>query len=288
MQIVETEKLPWELIVPNTRGGDVYRKVIRAAEGGNQVSYDVRLERFGEGHRAYNSVRHRHDFEQLRLAVSGRMDLGFAMLNEGEVGYFPANSFYGPQKCEGAVILIAQWGDRFITKAESDRAVAELSDVGEFCDGVYRSVDSSGKRFNKDPLNAIWEKVFQRPYVPQKPRYTQPIVISPEGFGWSNGEGPTRSRHLGVFTENDVALQVIGWTEDGTFQCQLADGDQRPTLMFTTMGSFSCESSQLGPLTGIWVDPGESVKIDGTRGSELLMVNFPAPASRITLGLAES
>jgi hypothetical protein len=266
----------------------VYRKVIRAAEGGDQVSYDVRLERFGEGDRAYNSVRHRHDFEQLRLAVSGRMDLGFAMLNEGEVGYFPANSFYGPQKCEGAVILIAQWGDRFITKAESDRAVAELSDVGEFCDGVYRSVDSSGKRFNKDPLNAIWEKVFQRPYVPQKPRYTQPIVISPAGFGWSNGEGPTRSRHLGVFTENDVALQVIGWTEDGTFQCQLADGDQRPTLMFTTMGSFSCESSQLGPLTGIWVDPGESVKIDGTRGSELLMVNFPEPASRITLGLVES
>jgi hypothetical protein len=107
MQIVDTTTSPWELIVPNTRGGDVYRKVIVAAQGGDQVSYDVRLELFGEGDRAYASIRHRHDFEQLRYAVSGRMDLGMAMLNQGEVGYFPANAYYGPQKCEGAVILIA-------------------------------------------------------------------------------------------------------------------------------------------------------------------------------------
>ena len=32
MQIVDTTKSPWELIVPNTRGGDVYRKVIVAGD----------------------------------------------------------------------------------------------------------------------------------------------------------------------------------------------------------------------------------------------------------------
>src|SRR6266853_1788346 len=80
---------------------------------------------------------------------------GIGMLNQGEVGYFPANAYYGPQKCEGAIILIAQWGDHFITKAESDRAVAELARVGEFTDGIYRSSDANGKPFNKDPLHAI-------------------------------------------------------------------------------------------------------------------------------------
>jgi hypothetical protein len=105
---------------PNPRGGDVFRKVIRAAEGGAEVSYDIRLERFGEGDREYTSVRHRHDFEQLRFAAAGRMDLGFGMLEEGDVGYFPANAYYGPQRCDGALILIAQWGDRFITKEQSD------------------------------------------------------------------------------------------------------------------------------------------------------------------------
>jgi len=147
MQIVDTTTSPWELIVPNTRGGDVYRKVIVAAQGGDQVSYDVRLELFGEGDRAYASIRHRHDFEQLRFAVSGRMDLGVAMLNQGEVGYFPANAYYGPQKCDGAVILIAQWGDHFITKADSDRAVAELSAAGEFTGGIYRSAASISAEF---------------------------------------------------------------------------------------------------------------------------------------------
>jgi len=283
MQIVDTTKSPWELIVPNTRGGDVYRKVIVAAQGGNQVSYDVRLELFGEGDRSYASIRHRHDFEQLRFAVSGRMDLGVAMLNQGEVGYFPANAYYGPQKCEGAVILIAQWGDHFITKADSDRAVAELSGAGEFTDGVYKSVDADGKPFNKDPLNAIWEQVFQQPYIPQKPRYTQPILISPDSFGWSRPEGPVRTRHLGVFTENDLAIESVAWSGDGTHHSQPAPGDQRPTLMFTTAGSFTCDGTAYGPLTGIWADPGESIKLDAIAGSELLKVRFPAPSSRITL-----
>ena len=283
MQIVDTKTSPWELIVPNTRGGDVYRKVIVAAQGGDQVSYDVRLELFGEGDRSYASIRHRHDFEQLRFAVSGRMDLGVAMLNQGEVGYFPANAYYGPQKCEGAVILIAQWGDHFITKADSDRAVAELSRAGEFTDGVYKSVDADGKPFNKDPLNAIWEQVFQQPYTPQKPRYTQPILISPDSFGWSRPEGPVRTRHLGVFTENDLAIESVAWSGDGTYHSQPAPGDQRPTLMFTTVGSFTCDGTACGPLTGIWADPGESIKLDATADSELLKVRFPAPSSRITL-----
>jgi hypothetical protein len=286
LHIVETEKLPWELIVPNTRGGDVYRKGIRDAEGGHQVSYDVRLERFGEGDRSYASIRHRHDFEQLRFAVSGKMDLGVGVLNEGEVGYFPANAFYGPQKCEGAMILIAQWGDRFIRKTDSDRAVVELSAVGEFVDGVYRSTGSNGKTIKKDPLNAIWEQVFQQPYVPQRSRYTQPIILSPAGFGWSSPEGATQARRMGVFTENGVALEMIAWTEDGTFHSQLAVGDERPTLMFTTKGVFSCDGRQFGALTSIWADPGESVKIEAEQGSELFRLNLPAPASRITLGLA--
>ena len=140
MQIVETEKLEWALIVPNTRGGDIYRKVIHTAQGGDGVSYDVRIELFSEGDRAYTALRHRHDFEQLRFAVSGSMDLGFTTLNEGEVGYFPANAYYGPQKCAGAIILIAQWGDHFITKEASDRAVAELSETGKFSDGIYHGV----------------------------------------------------------------------------------------------------------------------------------------------------
>jgi hypothetical protein len=283
MQIIETEKLPWDLIVPNPRAGDVYRKVIRSAEGGNQVSYDVRIERFGEGERAYDSIRHRHDFEQLRFAVSGRMDLGVAMLNEGDVAYFPANAYYGPQKCDGAIILIAQWGDRFITKADNDRAIAELSEVGEFADGIYRSKDADGKPFNKDPLNAIWEHIFQARYVPQTPRYGQPIVISPQAFGWSQPDGVVRARRLGHFSENDVELETISWVADGTLHRQYGENDQRPTLMFTTAGSFSHDGVDFGTRTGLWFDPGESVKLDAKGGSELLMARFPAPSSRITL-----
>jgi hypothetical protein len=288
VQIVDTGELPWQLVTPNTRGGDVFRKMIRDAEGGRTVSYDVRLERFGEGERGYASIRHRHDFEQLRFAVSGQMDLGFAPLNEGDIGYFPANAYYGPQRCEGAVILIAQWGDRFIPKADSDRAVAELSGKGEFKDGFYTSMDDEGRAVHKDPLNAIWEQVFHEPYVPQEPRYPQPILITPSAFDWSDLGDGVRVRNLGVFTENALSLQMVSWSRAGRFRSRLEAQDQRPLLLFTTAGSFSVDGVGFGPLVGIWAEPGECVAIDADAGSELMLVRFPAPSSRITLGPDDS
>jgi len=286
VKIVDTTRQTWELVVPNPRGGDVFRKVIRAAEGGTQVSYDIRFERFGEGDREYTSVRHRHDFEQLRFAAFGRMDLGFGVLEEGDVGYFPANAYYGPQRCAGALILVAQWGDRFMTKEQSDEAVAELSKRGEIRDGIYRSVDERGHPYNKDPLNAIWEQVFGEPYKPQQPRYKQPVLITPAAFGWSEGEGATRSRSLGVFTENGLAVESVQWRESGSFAVPASENDRRPTFLFTTAGSFTHNGQDFGPHTGVWADSGEGVRLDGTAGSELLMVRFPEPSSRITLGLS--
>ncbi|WP_067682060.1 hypothetical protein [Nocardia miyunensis] len=284
MHIVDTARLPWELVVPNTRGGDVWRKVILAAKGGKQVSYDIRFERFGEGDRGYNSIRHRHDFEQLRFAALGRMDLGFDVLEEGDVGYFPANAYYGPQKCEGALILVAQWGDRFVTKEESDAAVAELSKHGEFRDGIYHGVGEDDRPYNKDPLNAIWEQVFGEPYKPQKPRYRQPVLMTPSAFGWSEGDGVTRSHKLGVFTENGLAVESVQWHADGSLK--VAAGDPRPAFLFTTKGSFTHDGQEFGPHTGVWAESGEGVTVGGVSGSELLMVRFPAPSSRITLGLS--
>jgi hypothetical protein len=287
VSVVDTTLLPWELVVPNPRGGDVFRKVIRTAEGGRQVSYDVRLERFGEGDRAYSSIRHRHDFEQLRFAASGRMDLGFAVLEEGDVGYFPANAYYGPQTCEGAVVLIVQWGDRFLTKEQNDAAVAELSERGEFVDGIYRGVDERGKPFNKDPLNAIWEQVFGEPYVPRTPRYRQPVLMTPHAFGWRDGQGPVQIRHLGQFGEFGLEVETVRWAKDGVATLKSAD-DERPSLLFTSQGSFSVagdgESVRgFGPQTGVWADPAESLDVTATGGSEALHVRFPPPSAKLTL-----
>ena len=287
MHIVDTTQHTWDLIVPNTRGGDIYRKMIRGAEGVREVDYDIRIELFSGGEETYKSIRHRHDFEQLRFAVSGRMDLGFDVLEEGDVGYFPANAYYGPQTCADALILIAQWGDHYITAAQSNAAVAELKETGEFKDGFYQSVDKEGRPYKIDPLNAIWEKVFGRSYVPQPPRYKQPVLMTPSAFGWSSPDGATRSRRLGVFSEISLEISTVQWVQDGPLHVQLAQNDHRPTLLFTTAGTFTHDSLSFGPLTGVWIEPGESAKIEGSAKSELLMVHFPQPSSRMTLGSAD-
>jgi hypothetical protein len=287
MHIVDTTQLTWDLIVPNTRGGDIYRKMIRSAKGVHHVDYDVRIELFSGGDQTYKSIRHRHDFEQLRFAVSGRMDLGFEVLEEGDVGYFPANAYYGPQECADALILIAQWGDHYITKEQSDAAVAELKETGEFKDGFYQSVDEQGRPYKIDPLNAIWEKVFGQAYVPQAPRYKQPVLMTPSAFGWSNPDGATRLRRLGVFSEISLEISTVQWVQDGPLHVQLREKDNRPTLLFTTAGTFTHDSLSFGALAGMWIEPGESVKIEGSAESELLMVHFPEPSSRITLGVVD-
>jgi hypothetical protein len=165
-------------------------------------------------------------------------------------------------------------------------AVAELSAHGEFRDGIYRGIDEQGHPYNKDPLNAIWEQVFGEPYKPQRPRYRQPVLITPSAFGWSQPEGPTRRRGLGSFTENGLTVESIQWQQDGSLELAPSEADLRPTFLFTTAGAFTCNGQEFGAHTGVWGDPGESVKVDGVTGSESLLVRFPEPSAVITLGLS--
>jgi hypothetical protein len=85
---------------------------------------------------------------------------------------------------------------------------------------------------------AIWEKVFGEPYVPHAPRYKRPVVITPSGFGWSEPDGATRNRRLGVFGETALEIETVQWVQDGPLYVQLAEDDARPTLLFTTFGAF--------------------------------------------------
>jgi hypothetical protein len=181
------------------------------------------------------------------------------------------------------VLLVVQWGDRFITKDQNDRAVAELSAVGEFHEGIYRSVDKQGRRFNKDPLNAIWEQVFGEPYVPRTPRYHHPIIMTPGAFGWSEAEGAVRRRRLGEFTEHRFAIEMVQWVDDGSLTVSSEDQDRRPTLLFTVTGTFAQQDAEFGPLTGVWGDAGESIAVTGAAGSQALVLRFPEPSSHITL-----
>jgi hypothetical protein len=111
--------------------------------------------------------------------------------------------------------------------------------------------------------------------------------MTPSAFGWSAPDGATRTRRLGVFSEISLEIATVQWVGDGPLHVQLAENDQRPTLLFTTAGTFTYDNLSFGPLTGLWIEPGESVKIEGTAQSELLMVHFPQPSSRITLGLVD-
>jgi hypothetical protein len=108
MQIMEVAKAkPTE--TGKTREGEMDDRVMLEGEEGAPDNFRLLLERPITD---WTTPRHRHDFDQVRLALRG--DLEYApgkILPEGSVAYFPAGVHYGPQvKAAGTMLALFQCG----------------------------------------------------------------------------------------------------------------------------------------------------------------------------------
>ena len=136
--------------------------------------------------------RHRHNFDQIRLPITGDMNLGNGLtLREGEIGYFPEGLPYGPQDdplgstAPGErVQLVLQFGGAsgygFMSIEQRRQAWKELEQFGRFEGPNFRWADGRVEW----GLNAIWEHVFGTRLKYPRSRYKAPIIIDPKRFNW--------------------------------------------------------------------------------------------------------
>src|SRR5258708_2050896 len=163
MEVIPTEELEWKTVVANARVGEVENKYIREGEILPGVGYAADCYHYVRGEHVFTVPRHHHDFEQIRISMTGVQDFGQGQVTEeGWIAYFPAGAYYGPERIDGASIFQIQWSDFWVSRAAHSRAFAELSEKGEFRDGKYSWTDENGVARTKDGLNVIWEHVFQR------------------------------------------------------------------------------------------------------------------------------
>ncbi|GAF47626.1 hypothetical protein [Rhodococcus wratislaviensis] len=277
MHVVETDKIPYELVTKRNRAGRVHRKFVREGEVSPGVGFTADLVFYEGGHGTFNAPRHRHNFDQIRFIVSGQPDFGDGIVaDDGQAAFFPAGAHYGPEVIEQAEVMLIQWSSSWVTREQHDATYAEMQKVGEFKDGYYVTVDADGNEHRADGRNSVWETFTGRQLTYPTARYPQTILMNPEGFEWRPVSAGLQVKSLGRFTEDEVYVSAYRWT-DGQGALDLSP--ERMQFIWVSEGEVSVGTQTYGPRTVIFSDLGESVVVNGKNGASAVVFGMPVPAS---------
>ena len=227
----------------------------------------------------FYSPRHRHNFEQIRVQLDGALSYDRdGTMTAGIVGYFPEGVFYGPQSQkpeEVATAAVLQFGGAsgsgYLSNAETRKAMAELNELGEFKDGVFRRNEPLFGKKNADSNQAIWEHHHQRPIAFPKARYPEPIMMDPKNFAWVPVEGApgVSEKLLGVFTERRTEASLLK-LEAGASCTAKGNG-----VYLVLRGAGTVGDAPLRNLTAFHVGRGESVKVSASEETEIMHFGLP-------------
>ena len=228
----------------------------------------------------YQVPRHRHDFEQLQLVLSGAHDVTPKLtVREGCVAYYPEGTWYGPMQGCGSKILHLQLGgpsaSGFLSYDQLAEASTKLanSDRGVFEGGVWRYTDADGKRHNMDAYEAISLEARGRKPVYPPPRYETPILMDPDAFEWSDISLGVRERHLATFHERGLSVRFIAL--DGGATHILADRVS-DLLVFVRTGKVGVGDRVFGPETAMRFSRDDTDRaLCGESEAELFVIGLP-------------
>ena len=267
----------------NLREGNLASKVLlRGREGSLN---NLRLS-FETAKGSWSTPRHRHNFDQIRLPISGIVEYGAALptLPSGVVAYFPESVRYGPQvRHDESLTLTLQFGgassNGFLSPEERGRGFEELKQKGKFESGVFSYTDEKGQLHNQDAYEAVWEHMRQRKMVYETPRYTSQVVMDPAAFQWANDKDQpgVSKKTVGVFTERLATISYIRIEPGKKFQLSEYPS---PQVLFVIHGSVSHQGKTHSKHTAFGTDAGEgSHEFVGVEPNELLLIQLPVFSS---------
>ena len=256
-------------------GGSKSIKTLIEGAGTDTDNFAVYLQEFED---TFYTPRHRHNFDQFRLAFQQPYNIGpKADLQPGEIAYFPEGAYYGPQNgTPGTVVLSLHFTgagrSRYINLPQLSEGLRDLKQRGTVANGVFTETTADGVKHNQDSYEAVWEHIEGSKMVYPKPRYTEPIVIQPEQFEWKECGGGSRVKALGTFTERESALRMYALGPDG----KVALGMERHRCVLVVLeGSIDHGGVEYGKYSCFLTGRGESVELgashDGARLVEFVL-----------------
>lgn len=245
--------------VGSMREGKLEQKHLLFGEDGSPNNYDLNMGHTGGG--GWRTPRHRHNFDQIRYVISGRLPYTENdVLEQGWVGYFPESVHYGPQeRAEGLRTMVLQCGGAsgagYLSVAQREATNAELEKTGEFKKGMYHYTDANGQPQTMDGSLAIFEHAMGHKLEFATPRYEDVIAMNPDAYDWlpSTDEGVSE-KWLGSFTERNLRIGFLRLDPGAVYRA-----GQLPSIeiLFQTKGQVTAGGEKYGPETGYELLPNE-------------------------------
>jgi hypothetical protein len=238
--------------VGSMREGVLDQKHLLFGEDGSPNNYDLNMGHTGGG--GWRTPRHRHNFDQVRYVIKGRLPYSEDdFLEEGWVGYFPESVHYGPQeRAEGLRTLVLQSGGAsgqgYLSVAQREATNAELEKTGEFKKGLYHYTDANGDEQEVDGSLAIFEKATGGKLEFTTPRYEDVIAMNPDAYDWlPSADAGVSEKWLGTFTERNFRIGFLRLDAGAVYQA-----GQFPSIeiLFQTKGQVTAGGEKYGPETG--------------------------------------
>lgn len=258
MRVIRANDVDWAPPNPNShRGGHINFKFLLTGQEGARENYKLSLTRSEGG---FASPRHRHNFDQVRIPLEGRMSVQPGeWLQPEEVGFFPEGTYYGPQEdTEPFLAAVLQAGgasgNGYMSRRQSRLAQDALATFGRFEGGVFHREQGEGRR-RQDGYEAVWEHANGRPLVYPKSRYDRPIRMTHTSFAWRpTAEAGVWHKLLGVFTERETRLEMLKLEPGARYATSAGDALE---VAFIYEGSGRCGEQPYDPHTAIECPRGE-------------------------------
>ncbi|KAL9097342.1 MAG: hypothetical protein Q9165_000769 [Trypethelium subeluteriae] len=230
---------------------------------------------------SFYSPRHRHNFDQFRFALQGGFSLApHLILRQGELAYHPEGVYYGPQDDgeKEQVLLVLQFGGAsgsgFLSHEQMGEANEALKKTGTFEKGRYLA-HGMGEDESVDGYEAVWSYANGgRKLVYPEGRYHEPVLMSPENFGWRKvgGRQNVWRKLLGVFSERETRVEMLKSDGEGNLTI---GGAQAIELAFVLQGSGYVGQEHLQEHSTIKLSPETKCEIASKQGIELLHFVMP-------------
>lgn len=233
----------------------------------------------------YYSPRHRHNFDQVRFTIEGRVKYGPIETQAGDCLYFPEGVAYGPTEIasEDALTCTIQsqgptWG-AFPERDLLETTTMELAQEAE--------LDRAGGRFRwpdgrwQDSYEAAWERITGRKMEYPQARYAQPVLLRSSNFAWVPTEdAPGVSiKQLARFNETGPYISMLR-LEPGS---ELPGGTAQVHQLNAVVAGTARYGEQAAPMgTILYYPPGSThAKLFAEAPTEILVVQFAPKATAL-------
>ncbi|MBL8663524.1 MAG: hypothetical protein JNM29_11890 [Candidatus Odyssella sp.] len=280
MRIVHADEVPYKKPRTNHREGDIEFKRLMQGKPGGVQNFEFLIAKTGG---RFFGPRHRHNFEQIRLGLSGALGKNKDdTIAPGQIGYYPENCYYQIDSSDSEIVLIqfagpSGWG--YLSYDQLYAGSAELAKLGTFKDGVFfRNPGTNlapGQKKNQDGYEAIWEHVYGRPIEYPKPRYEAPVLMNPDNYPWlpDAGAAGVARRHIASFSERRIEIAQIR-LDAGARTAETAPA--APRFLFVTEGTGSAGGTPVRRHSLVELSAGERAEIAADAPLVALTISLPA------------